>query len=92
MTDAEPAAPPAPSPPGRESTTAPAGNPTDTDLAKLVDRLVQARQAKDWTQIEVGHALQVPWTTIQRIESHLLDPPASLLLAYARAVGVELAP
>ena len=69
-----------------------ASNPTDTDLVKLVERLVQAREAKAWTQIEVGHALQVPWTTIQRIESHLFDPPASLLLAYARAVDVELAP
>ena len=69
-----------------------ASNPTDTDLVKLVERLVQAREAKGWTLIEVGHALQVPWTTIQRIVSHLFDPPASLLLAYARAVGVELAP
>lgn len=92
MTDAAPAAPPAPPPLGRDTATALAGNPTDTDLVNLVERLIQARQAKDWTQIEVGQALQVPWTTIQRIESHLLDPPASLLLAYARAVGVEPAP
>jgi excisionase family DNA binding protein len=62
----------------------------DPHLVALVDRLREARQVRDLTQAEVAEGIGVHWTTVYRIEAHRVDPRASLLLGYARVVGVMI--
>lgn len=64
--------------------------PQDPHLAALVDRLRDRRLALGYTQQDVASFLGVHWMSVYRMEAHRVDPRASLLLAYARVVGVRI--
>jgi len=53
----------------------------------MKNRVRELREARGWTQVELGNRLKVSRQTIYAIESGLYDPSLPLALAIGRTFG-----
>lgn len=59
-------------------------------LPDLVGRLREARERRGWSQAAVAGRLMVVHTTVSNWERGTVPPPAGLLIAWCRLLGLPL--